>query len=163
QIRQAFLPGDSDQVLVAADYSQIELRLLAHFSQDPALTRAFAEDVDIHTAVAAQIAGVPLDAVTSEQRRLAKTVNFGVMYGVSARSRRSSDAGVRSPATATLTVRPAISRSGRRSTPSSRAPRPTLSKWRCSRSTIGSRRKNSTQGCCFRSTTNSSLRFARIR
>jgi DNA polymerase-1 len=84
QIRQAFLPGDSDQALVAADYSQIELRLLAHFSQDPALTRAFAEDVDIHTAVAAQIAGVPLAAVTADQRRLAKTVNFGVMYGVSA-------------------------------------------------------------------------------
>jgi DNA polymerase I len=84
QIRQAFLPGDSNQVLVAADYSQIELRLLAHFSQDPALTRAFAEDVDIHTAVAAKIAGVPLADVTAEQRRLAKTVNFGVMYGVSA-------------------------------------------------------------------------------
>jgi len=84
QIRQAFLPGDPNQLLVAADYSQIELRLLAHFSQDPELTRAFAEDVDIHTAVAAQIAGVPLDQVTSEQRRLAKTVNFGVMYGVSA-------------------------------------------------------------------------------
>lgn len=84
QIRQAFLPGGSDQALVAADYSQIELRLLAYFSQDDALVKAFAEDVDIHTAVAAQIAGVELASVTAEQRRLAKTVNFGVMYGLSA-------------------------------------------------------------------------------
>jgi DNA polymerase-1 len=71
-------------VFVTADYSQVELRLLAHFSGDAALRRAFAEDQDIHAAVAAQIFGVPEAKVTSEQRRVAKTVNFGVIYGISA-------------------------------------------------------------------------------
>lgn len=83
QIRQAFIPEDG-WVLVTADYSQIELRLLAHFCGDETLRRAFEEDRDVHTAVAAQIFQVPEDQVTPNQRRLAKTVNFGVLYGMSA-------------------------------------------------------------------------------
>lgn len=83
QIRQAFLPEAGWQ-LVTADYSQIELRLLAHFSGDAELLRAFAEDHDIHARVAAQVFGVNEDGVTPEMRRAAKTVNFGVIYGISA-------------------------------------------------------------------------------
>ncbi len=81
EIRKAFVapPG---RVLISADYSQIELRLLAHLSRDPALTEAFHRGDDIHTAVAAQINGVPLDKVTKEQRNGAKMVNFGIVYGV---------------------------------------------------------------------------------
>jgi DNA polymerase-1 len=83
QIRQAFIPEPGWQLLTA-DYSQIELRLLAHFCGDETLCRAFAEERDIHTTVAAQIFGVSEDKVTSDQRRMAKTVNFGVLYGMSA-------------------------------------------------------------------------------
>ena len=83
QIRQAFLPQDG-WTLVTADYSQIELRLLAHFSGDESLKRAFAEDRDVHTIVAAEIFKVPEAEVTSSHRRVAKTVNFGVIYGMSA-------------------------------------------------------------------------------
>lgn len=83
QIRQAFLPREGWQ-LITADYSQIELRLLAHFADDAHLKTAFAEDRDIHTLVAAQIFKVPEDQVTSDHRRVAKTVNFGVIYGMSA-------------------------------------------------------------------------------
>lgn len=83
EIRSAFLPGNPDWLLVCADYSQIELRVLAHFSMDPALQRAFAEDRDIHRQVASEVYGVPLDEVTKEQRRNAKAVNFGVIYGQS--------------------------------------------------------------------------------
>ncbi len=83
QIRQAFVP-EPGWVLLTADYSQIELRLLAHFSADERMCRAFAEDRDIHGAVAAEIFGVPEANVTPEQRRMAKTVNFGVIYGISA-------------------------------------------------------------------------------
>jgi DNA polymerase-1 len=81
EIRKAFIapPG---HVLIAADYSQIELRLLAHLSKDPALTEAFLRDEDIHTAVAAQIHHVPLEQVTREQRSGAKMVNFGIVYGI---------------------------------------------------------------------------------
>lgn len=77
--------GDSneDWCLLCADYSQIELRVLAHYSQDQELITAFAQGVDIHTAVAAQVFGVDREAVTSEQRRMAKAVNFGVIYGQS--------------------------------------------------------------------------------
>jgi DNA polymerase-1 len=82
QIRQAFLPAEG-WVLLTADYSQIELRLLAHFSGDEALRRAFTEDHDIHSAVAAQVFGVEEEHVTAGMRRLAKTVNFGVIYGMS--------------------------------------------------------------------------------
>lgn len=83
QIRQAFVP-EPGWLLLTADYSQVELRLLAHFCGDETLRRAFAEDQDIHAAVAMQVFGVTADNVTSEMRRLAKTINFGVIYGISA-------------------------------------------------------------------------------
>jgi DNA polymerase-1 len=82
QIRQAFIAGFPGWSLVAADYSQIELRILAHYTRDPALVRAFTEGVDIHTAVAARIFKVAEPEVTANQRRVAKTVNFGVIYGI---------------------------------------------------------------------------------
>jgi DNA polymerase-1 len=83
EIRKAFVapPG---RALVTADYSQIELRLLAHLSRDPALIEAFRRGDDIHAAVAAQIHGVPVDQVTREQRSGAKMVNFGIVYGITA-------------------------------------------------------------------------------
>jgi DNA polymerase-1 len=84
QIRQAFVTDRPGWRLLTADYSQIELRILAHFSDDPALCRAFAGDQDIHCAVAARIFGVAEAAVDEAQRRAAKTVNFGVVYGLSA-------------------------------------------------------------------------------
>lgn len=81
QIRKAFhaAPG---HLLLCADYSQIELRLLAHLSQDPALLEAFEQDQDIHTTVASEVFGVALEAVTKEQRARAKTINFGIIYGI---------------------------------------------------------------------------------
>ncbi len=83
RIRQAFVapPG---HVLLAADYSQIELRIMAHLSGDAGLLNAFASDQDIHQATAAEVLGVPLEAVSAEQRRSAKAVNFGLIYGMSA-------------------------------------------------------------------------------
>jgi DNA polymerase-1 len=84
-IRQAFVPADRTQCfLMSADYSQIELRLLAHFSEDPFLVNAFNEGADIHAATAALVFNVPIDQVTKEMRYRAKTVNFGVIYGQSA-------------------------------------------------------------------------------
>jgi DNA polymerase I len=85
EIRRAFIP-EPGWVLLSADYSQIELRMLAHFSEDPYLTEAFRNNVDIHTATAALVFDVPPDQVTKEQRYRAKTVNFGVIYGQSAHS-----------------------------------------------------------------------------
>jgi DNA polymerase-1 len=85
RIRLAFVPGDREKnVLLTADYSQIELRILAHLSGEPGLLRAFEADEDIHRAVAAEVFGTPLDQVTREQRGYAKTINFGIVYGVSA-------------------------------------------------------------------------------
>jgi len=81
EIRKAFIAPDNF-VLISADYSQIELRLLAHLSQDAALIKAFREGQDIHQAVAAQIHGISLDEVTKEQRGGAKMVNFGIVYGI---------------------------------------------------------------------------------
>jgi len=83
EIRSAFVPGEEGWVLLAADYSQIELRVLAHFSEDEQLCGAFARDEDIHARVASQVYGVSLEAVTGEMRRKAKAVNFGVIYGQS--------------------------------------------------------------------------------
>ncbi|HKB06376.1 MAG TPA: DNA polymerase I [Gemmataceae bacterium] len=83
EIRQAFLPRDG-WVLLTADYSQIELRLLAHFSGDERLRAAYSDGHDIHARVAAQIFNVSPEGVTSDQRRVAKTVNFGILYGMSA-------------------------------------------------------------------------------
>jgi len=83
QIRKAFVPPPGWQIL-SADYSQIELRLLAHFCGDEDLKRAFAEDQDIHTIVAARVFNTPAEKVSSDQRRMAKTVNFGILYGMSA-------------------------------------------------------------------------------
>lgn len=84
EIRSAFIPSRPGWVLMAADYSQIELRVLAHFSGDAKLCEAFAHDEDIHARVASQVNNVPLDMVTREMRRAAKAVNFGVIYGQSA-------------------------------------------------------------------------------
>ncbi len=81
RIRGAFIPQDDQHLLIVADYSQIELRVLAHFCRDEALMEAFRSGEDIHAAVAAQVNGVELDEVTSEQRSAAKAVNFGIIYG----------------------------------------------------------------------------------
>jgi DNA polymerase-1 len=81
QIRKAFVPRSPENIVLSADYSQIELRILAHMAQDPAFMDAFAADLDIHAMTAAEIFGVPLEEVNSEMRRRAKAVNFGVAYG----------------------------------------------------------------------------------
>ncbi|XXF75474.1 DNA polymerase I [Myxococcaceae bacterium GXIMD 01537] len=83
EIRRAFVAAEGHQ-LVSADYSQIELRLLAHIAEDSVLVDAFLRDEDIHSRTAAEIFGVPQDGVTPDQRRVAKTVNFGIAYGLSA-------------------------------------------------------------------------------
>lgn len=83
RIRRAFIPGEPGWKLVGADYSQIELRVLAHLSRDPALMEAFFQGKDIHAVTASQVFGVPLEQVTPEQRRVAKVLNFGVIYGLS--------------------------------------------------------------------------------
>lgn len=84
QIRSAFVPREADWRLVVADYSQVELRVLAHFSADDGLRAAFAEDRDIHAVVASEVNGVALDEVTAEMRGRAKAVNFGIIYGQTA-------------------------------------------------------------------------------
>ncbi|MAG63225.1 MAG: DNA polymerase I [Gemmatimonadota bacterium] len=83
-IRRAFVPLDSESVLLSADYSQIELRILAHMAQDDTLIQAFREGRDIHRATAALVFDVPEEEVTGEQRGRAKTINFGVLYGMGA-------------------------------------------------------------------------------
>jgi DNA polymerase-1 len=82
QIRRAFVPGGKDQVLLVADYSQIELRVLAHLSGDEALGEAFAAGEDVHGATAAKVYRIPLDQVDPEMRRFAKVVNYGLAYGM---------------------------------------------------------------------------------
>ena len=83
EIRKAFVPGTPDGLIVSADYSQIELRIMAHLSCDAHLTQAFRDGVDVHAATAAKIFRVPVSEVTREQRTMAKTANFGIMYGIS--------------------------------------------------------------------------------
>src|SRR3972149_2515883 len=83
EIRRAFVPSEKDTIFLSADYSQIELRILAHFSEDAALITAFQQDKDIHSVVASAIYNVPIEGVTSEMRRNAKAVNFGIIYGLS--------------------------------------------------------------------------------
>ncbi|MCO7263035.1 DNA polymerase I [Dickeya zeae] len=83
RIRQAFIAPQGYQIL-AADYSQIELRIMAHLSRDAGLLKAFSDGLDIHRATAAEVFGLPLDKVTTEQRRSAKAINFGLIYGMSA-------------------------------------------------------------------------------
>jgi len=82
-IRKAFLPTSADGLILSADYSQIELRVMAHLSGDENLRRAFAEDRDIHASTASEVFDVPFEAVTPEQRRKAKAINFGIIYGIS--------------------------------------------------------------------------------
>ena len=82
QLRKVFHPTEPGWVLLSADYSQIELRILAHYSQDPLLCEAFALGQDVHTRTAAEVFGISLEAVTSEMRRSAKAVNFGLVFGL---------------------------------------------------------------------------------
>ncbi|MFN7327847.1 MAG: DNA polymerase I [Chitinophagales bacterium] len=84
KVREAFIPRDMDHVLLSADYSQVELRLIAEISGDEAMLDAFQKELDIHTATAARVYGVPLEDVSPEQRRAAKTVNFSIIYGAGA-------------------------------------------------------------------------------
>lgn len=84
KVRQAFVPGGDEYIFMAADYSQIELRLIAELSGDAAMLEAFNQGLDIHAATAAKVFDVPLEKVTREMRGNAKTVNFGIIYGVSA-------------------------------------------------------------------------------
>ena len=83
KIRKAFIPASNDRVILSIDYSQIELRVLAHIAQDKGMIDAFKHDVDIHTKTASDVNGVPLDKVTPTMRREAKAVNFGIVYGIS--------------------------------------------------------------------------------
>lgn len=84
QVRRAFVPRSSEEVLIVADYSQIELRVLGHFCEDEGLLQAFRDELDIHAVVAAEVNGVSLEAVTREMRGQAKAVNFGIIYGQTA-------------------------------------------------------------------------------
>jgi DNA polymerase-1 len=84
EVRKAFIPRDENHLLLSADYSQIELRIIAEISKDPNMLDAFAKNLDIHTATAANVYGIALEDVTGEQRRNAKAVNFGIIYGQSA-------------------------------------------------------------------------------
>lgn len=84
EVRKAFIPRDSEHVLLSADYSQIELRIIAELSKDPGMIEAFVKGQDIHAATASKVYNVPLEEVTSDMRRNAKMVNFGIVYGISA-------------------------------------------------------------------------------
>ena len=84
EIRKAFVPRDKNHILLAADYSQIELRIITHLSGDQAMSEAFREGLDIHAATASRVYKVPIEEVTKDMRRHAKAVNFGIIYGMSA-------------------------------------------------------------------------------
>ncbi len=84
EIRKAFIPRDENHILLSADYSQIELRIIASISKDPGMIEAFNQGIDIHTATASKVWNVPIDQVDNDMRRKAKTVNFGIIYGISA-------------------------------------------------------------------------------
>lgn len=84
EVRKAFVPRNEDYVLLSADYSQVELRIMAQLSKDPGMVEAFSKGLDIHAATAAKVYHVPLEEVTSTMRRNAKMVNFGIIYGISA-------------------------------------------------------------------------------
>jgi DNA polymerase-1 len=84
EIRKAFIPSDEDHIFLSADYSQIELRIMAAVSGDKVMTEAFRNGEDIHAATASRIFGIPIDEVTPDMRRKAKTANFGILYGISA-------------------------------------------------------------------------------
>lgn len=92
ELRKVFIPEDGF-VFLDADYSQIELRVMAHMADDENLINAFKNGLDIHTMTASQVLGIPFDEVTSEQRRQAKAVNFGIIYGIGAFS-LSQDLGI---------------------------------------------------------------------
>ena len=101
EVRKAFIPRDENHLILSADYSQIELRLIAEISKDEAMLEAFQLGLDIHTATAAGVYGVALEAVTSDQRRAAKTVNFSIIYGAGA-SNLSSQLGIKRTEAKTL-------------------------------------------------------------
>jgi DNA polymerase-1 len=84
RIRRAFVPSDDEHIFLAADYSQVELRVMAHLSDDPSLIEAFKNGEDIHAATAAKLFHKSISEVTSDERRKAKTANFGIIYGISA-------------------------------------------------------------------------------
>ncbi|MHC4896096.1 MAG: DNA polymerase I [Planctomycetota bacterium] len=96
EVRRAFIPRDKGWVLLSADYSQIELRILAHLSGDPALVKAFNENLDIHARTAAIVHGIMPDMVTAEMRSQAKVINYGLMYGMGA-SRLANETGMTPP------------------------------------------------------------------
>lgn len=83
KIRSLFVPGEGYDCFISSDYSQVELRVLAHMSGDGSLIRAFRENEDIHRRTAAEVLGIPMEEVTPEQRSHAKAVNFGIIYGIS--------------------------------------------------------------------------------
>ncbi len=96
EIRKSFIPRDQDHLLLSADYSQIELRLIAELSKEEAMLDAFSQGLDIHLATASKVYGVPLDQVTADQRRNAKTVNFSIIYGAGA-TNLSRQLGIKRP------------------------------------------------------------------
>jgi DNA polymerase-1 len=96
KIRRAFLPPGIGDSLISIDYSQIELRLLAHFSEDPTLLKGYHENIDIHAITAGRLFGKEPQEVTSDERRVGKTVNFGIIYGISAHG-LAEDLGISRP------------------------------------------------------------------
>jgi DNA polymerase-1 len=188
-IRRGFVVGEGYESLMTADYSQIEMRIMAHLSEDAGLIEAFTSGEDLHTTVASQVFGVERGAVDPEMRRKIKAMSYGLAYGLSAfglsqqlnieaaEARGLMDtfferfggvrdylqrAVVEARATGYTTTASAVRwPSGWRSTPPSRAPRPTSSRSPCSTWTGPSAKPVSPPGCCSRSTTKSSWRSPR--